>query len=311
MIRAAGLDRHIAMFPMALLEERKEVSMPRIRPCPVFIVRRAQWLAACFALACLPLLTAATKQAVKKPTYEPNLNEVELFDALDRGLVEATVIPKSALQANLFVTNKSGAPLSVKIPEAVVAVHVLKQFFPPGGAQGPAAGQAGGSNAQGGGAQTVGGGVQSGQGNGNGNGIANRAPFGQGNFFFSIASDKTIQLPLKTVCLSHGKPDPRPKMTYRLVKVEEYTTDPVLPEVLKAYVKGEADAQVAQAAAWHLSDKLSWHELAEKNMSQLGGFDPKPYFTEKQIKAAQDLITKVRAEVKAKQPAQVQAEKKI
>lgn len=286
--------------------------MPRHRPSLVCLVLRPRHLAVCLTLACLPLLTAATKQAVKKPSYDPNVAEVELFDALDRGLVDATVIPKSALQGNLFITNKSGAPLSVKIPQAVVAVHVLKQFFPPGGAQGPAA-QAGGGSAQGGGAQTVGGGVQGGQanGNGNGNGIANRAPFGQGNFFFSIASDKTIQLPLKTVCLSHGKPDPRPKMTYRLVKVEEYTTDPVLPEVLKAYVQGDADAQVAQAAAWHLSDKLSWRDLEEKSIPQLGGFAPQPYFTEKQLKAAQDLIAKARKKSQAEQPAKALTEKKL
>lgn len=252
--------------------------------------RRFRFGAVCLALAALPVLLAATKHPVKKPSYDPSYPEVELFDALERGVVESTVIPKSPLQGNLFVTNRSGAPLTVRIPQVVAAVHVLRQAGNPFG--GPASGAT--ANQQNGSAQTVGGSPQSGQ-NGNNSNLP-------GGTFFSIASDQTVQIPLKTVCLSHGKPDPRANMTYRLVPITDVTTDRVLPEVLKSYVKGDVDPQTAQAAAWHLVNDMSWRALKDKKVAQLGGIGPKPYFAERELKSAEVLVSRLKAEIKAASP---------
>lgn len=261
-----------------------------VSPCCVVI---------CLSLCLLALPAEAAKQPIKKLTLDPQAPAVDLFAAIEEGTIETTVIAKSSNEANLFVTNNSSAPLNVKMPPAVVAVQVLKQMFgPPGGVRN----QGQGNNGPGGGnmgqAQSVGGGM-----NGNmvGNGMQNGMPgMNGGNTigFFSVPSHKTVQVPLKTVCLSHGRPDPRPRMKYKLVKLEDYTSDPVLQETLKLVATSESDPQSLQAAVWHLTDKMSWKELRAKQIERLGGHEPLPYFSDSQIEDAEALIDRVREKTK-------------
>ena len=90
------------------------------------------FVAACLAtiLACSLAATAgaASKLPIKKLKHDPDVPSVELFDAIDQGLVETTVIAKNSYEANLFVTNKSDATVSVQFPKTVAAVQVLKQL---------------------------------------------------------------------------------------------------------------------------------------------------------------------------------------
>src|SRR4029079_13538270 len=135
----------------------------------------------------------AAKQPIKKLSLDPGAPVVDLFDAIEEGTLETTVIATNSHEDNLFVTNHSSAPLSVKIPQAVVAVQVLKQFFPQGqriGNQGPG-NQMGNGTGQG---QPISGGAQNG--NGNPNGFQNNGPGmnnGPGGGIFSVASHKTVQ----------------------------------------------------------------------------------------------------------------------
>jgi hypothetical protein len=132
--------------------------------------------------------------------------------------------------------------------------------------------------------------------NGNGNVIGNGFGPGVGPGFFSVSPQKTVQVPLQAVCLQHGKPDPRSRMTYKLVKLEDYTSDPALQETLKRFTAGETELQTAQAAVWHLTDKMSWNDLREKQVERVG-LDPLSYFSDKQIEDAETLIEKVREQV--------------
>lgn len=261
-----------------------------------------QWMCVACALAvCVPLcVTAGIKQPIKKPTYDPALPTIELFEGIDAGTIEATVIPKSAHESNLFLTNKSGSPVSVKLPPAVVAVQVLKQGFGqnPGGN-----GFFNGNNAQNGKTQTGQGQPVGGGPNATGAGNGNNNPFNvPGANFFSVPSEKTVQIPLKTVCLAHERPDPRPKMTYRLVRVEEFSSDPVLHELLKQLASDDVETATAQAAAWHLTDRMSWKELEDKKINHAGGLPDTPYFSKKQIKAAKDFFEKAQEKVKENSP---------
>jgi hypothetical protein len=256
----------------------------------------------CLSLCLLAAPLQAGKQPIRNLTVDPQAPTVDLFEAIEEGTVETTVIPQSANEANLFVTNNSSAAVSVKIPQAVVAVQVLKQFFPQGGRnQGP---QGGNMTGQG---QPLGGGAQNGIGNGVGNGIGNGIGNGPGNGFannngpvgfFSVPSHKTVRVPLKTVCLAHGKSEPRPRMKYRLVKLEDYTNDPALQETLKLVATSDSDLASVQAAVWHFTDKMSWKELREKQIDQLGGLGAVPYFTDKQIEAAEALVHRLREKTK-------------
>src|SRR5579863_7322291 len=268
------------------------------------------FIAACLAVSLSTTAVAASKQPLKKLKHDANIPAVELFDAIEQGLVETTVIAKNSHEANIFVTNKSDAAVSIQLPQAVVATQVLKQIFgPPRGGNTVGPGQQQGGNFGGGAAQPVGGGMGNGQnqgnnvgmtngqgnafGNGNGNGFQNV----RGNGFFSIPAQKTVQVPLTTVCLAHGKPDPRQRMKYQLVKLEDYSNDPVLHETLKLFASGATETETAQAAVWHLTDKMSWSDLKAKQIDRIG-LDPVPYFNEKQVDAAARIVEQARESAK-------------
>lgn len=266
-------------------------------------------IAACLSVSLATVFLApalaASKQPIKKLKHDASIPSVELFDAMEQGVVETTVIARNSHEANLFVTNKSDAPVSIQLPSAVVATQVLKQFFPQRGGNNGIGQQAGGTSG-GGGAQPVGGGMMGGgnqgQGanngamNGNGNGFGNNG-VGNGNGFFSVPPQKTVQVSLNTVCLAHGKPDPRQRMTYRLVKLEDFSNDPVLHETLKLFASGATETETAQAAVWHLTDKMSWNDLKAKQIERIG-LDPVPYFNEKHVEAAEKLVEQARVKAK-------------
>src|SRR5436190_7769182 len=158
----------------------------------VMNVKSRCFVAAGLVISLSTAAVAASKQPLKKLKHDSTIPSVELFDAIEQGLVETTVIAKNSHEASVFVTNKSGAPVSIQVSQAVVVVQVLKQFFPGGGAAGN--GRQAGGKAGGGAAQPEGGGMQGGgqnQGanngmmNGQGNGFGNAAGNGPGNGFFS------------------------------------------------------------------------------------------------------------------------------
>jgi hypothetical protein len=259
---------------------------------------RPRFVVFCLSICLMAAPADAAKQPIKKLKLDPTAPTVDLFDAIEEGTIETTVIAKSSNEANLFLTNNSAAPLNVKIPQAVVAIQVLKQFFPqgnrPGGNQGPG-GPGGNTMGQG---QPIGGGPQNGIGNQNGQQINGPGMNNPQIGIFSVPSHKTVQVPLKTVCLAHGKPDPRPRMTYKLVKLEDYTSDPALRETLKLVAADDTDLQTVQAAVWHVTDKMSWKDLRAKQIERLGGLDPQPYFTEKQVDEAESMHERVQEKVK-------------
>jgi hypothetical protein len=94
----------------------------------------------------------------------PAGEDVELFAAMKQGLVEVQLIPKDSTLCRVFVKNKSGKPLNVKLPDAFAGVPVLAQagVGVPGGGLG-GGGRRGG---YGGGSSYGGGGMNQGFGGG-------------------------------------------------------------------------------------------------------------------------------------------------
>lgn len=242
-------------------------------------------VATCIVVATAFGATGGVKRPLKKLSYDPSAAEVALFDGIESDQLNVFMIPKSSLEGNVFIENKTDKPISVKLPKAVVAVQVLKQGFGPGGGAGGGlggqgqGGQGGGQNQQSGGG-FGGGGQQGGLGGGGGGGIG----------VFSVPPERTAQIPLTSVCLNHGKGEPKPTMTYRLVKLETYTKDPILQELLTMVGTGQYDSRSAQAATWHLTDKMSWEELAAKKIRHVGGTPDEPYFTYEQLSRAQAML---------------------
>jgi hypothetical protein len=126
---------------------------------------------------------------------------------------------------------------------------------------------------------------------------------GGGGGFFSIPPEKTVQIPLTTVCLEHGKTEPRSKMTYKLVKLEEYTSDPALQELLEMVGTGkfENDKAAAQAATWNLANKMSWETLANNEIERLGGVENDPYFTPAQMEAARQIVAQAQGRARERE----------
>ena len=83
-------------------------------------------------------------------------------------------------------------------------------------------------------------------------------------------------------------------MNYKPVPVSKFSKDPVLKSLLKLVASGRIEPKSAQAAAWHLSNKMSWQKLAAKHIKHLGGKPPTPYFTRAQIQRGQMLVEKAK-----------------
>jgi len=125
-----------------------------------------------------------------------------------------------------------------------------------------------------------------------------------GMAIFSVPSEKIVQVQFNSVCLNHRNPTPRPAMEYKLVPVETYTEDPVLQELLANVGTGTVDRGTAQAAAWHLTNKLSWEQLAAHSLEFIGG-RREAIFSRKQIEEAMSLIKQ--AELKSQERAKIAA----
>lgn len=268
--------------------------------------RQASFVALATALALSVAAVSAAEKAKKKSItkagFDPAAEKVDLFDAMDAGQIEVTVLAKDEKQGNLLIENKTDKPLTVQMPDAFVGVPVLKQFG--GGVGMGGIGNGGTNNGTGGNnnqqQQPFGGGLGGGLGGGGVGGFGGGG-FGGGGLgggFFSVPPEKTVRLSYGSVCLAHGKAEPRPRSLYKLVRVEQFTSDPALQELIRMVGTGRMDQQAAQAAAWHLADKMSWQDLARKEVHYLGGQGSQPYFATSTLQKAQMIVAQASASAK-------------
>jgi hypothetical protein len=199
---------------------------------------------------------------------------IELFAARDADQIDAKLIPHDSKAGTVVITNKTKAPLTIKLPEAFAGVPILAQAGRRGGAGNFGGGNVGGNFS--GGGQGLGGGFAGGGGIGAGNGG-----------IFNIGPERVVKLKVVSVCLEHGKPEPNPHMAYELTPLDRFTSDAEVIELVQMLGRGELDQRAAQAAAWHLANDLSWNELAAKvGFKHLNGAT-EPYFSTKELERAQ------------------------
>jgi hypothetical protein len=270
---------------------------------------------------------AGSKDVIRTLSLDESAKIVELFDGMDSGQLQVRVSPKSPQESYVFVKNTTDEPLTVALPKAAVGVHILPQFFNGQGNnpfnnfgnqnqnQNQGLNNQFGGGGQQGRSQNVGGqfqpfnnnqqGLFNNQNNGNGNGNLNQ--FQNGNGFFSIPPEKTVQLKMRTVCLDYGLPDPTPGMKYELRRVETEISNPALVKLLEGFTV-RVDQDAMQAAAWHLSNNLSWGQISGLAGNELIAFTSGTIFDAKAMKMAQALVQE--AEKAAKENPPVQAEDK-
>jgi hypothetical protein len=218
---------------------------------------------------------ADSKSKANKP------ETVHLFDGIKDGRLEVKFITLDSRKANLLIHNTTKQPLSVDLPDAFAGVPVLAQFG--GGGGGQFGGGGGGLGGGGGGGQSVGGGGGGLGGGGGGFG-------GGGGGQFNVPAERVGKLQVKTVCLEHGKPEPRAAMSYSIVPIEEFSQDAELQELLTLVGTGSFSPGAEQAAAWHISNKMSWEELANKRIQRANGTSQR-YFSIPQLREATALVS--------------------
>ncbi len=203
--------------------------------------------------------------------FNPDHESVEMFQAIERGQIEVKIIPRDSTESNVLIENKSDQPLNVELPTAFAGVPVLAQF---GGGMG---GMGGGG---GGGTQAMGGGM-----GGGGGGMG-----GGGGGFFNVAPERVGQFKVPTVCLEHGKRDPRPAVPYVIRPIEEFTDRPAVHALCQMLGSGQLNQRAAQVAAWMLQCDMNWQELAAKRLRFANGTS-RPYFSPLEIQGGIQIAT--------------------
>ena len=242
----------------------------------------------------------------KSQSAAEGFESVEMFSAMSSGDVEVVFKATDAAHANLVVKNNSDRPLAIQMPAAFSAVPVMRQGIAGGGGIGGGGlggGQQGGGGGGfgGGGQQGTGGGIGGGQGGGGIGGGQGGGGQGGGGVF-NIPPGRSGRLQVNTVCLEEGKPEPKSRIEYVIQPLENLNSDPRIFELCRMLANDEISQQVGQAAAWNITDGLSWQEMLVKNRIERMDGSYERYFHPDHIQLAQQVVVAAaqRAEARAK-----------
>jgi hypothetical protein len=229
-------------------------------------------------------VTASARGKKVAPAKLGQAKRVEMFDAMEQGLITVDYIGRDSKEANIIFKNKSDESLDVVLPETFGALPVVAQMMGGMGGMGMGGMGGGGMGGMGGGMGGMGGGMGGmggGQGMGGGfggmggmgggmggmggmgGGMGGMGGMGMGGMM-RVEPDRPRKVTVPTLCLEHGKADPNPRMKYRIVRLSEVNANPEVAELCKALAQGKVPQNTAQAAAWHIANGLSWEELAKK-----------------------------------------------
>ena len=125
---------------------------------------------------------------------------------------------------------------------------------------------------------------------------------------FPLQPHKTRTFRFATVCLEHGKPEPSPRIPYKLQRLESFSGDPRLAFVIDGLASGAVTQKVAQAAAWHIANGLPWERLAAEMIDHAGGDPDEPFFSVAELAAAQVLVAAADKQQNARKPERSQAD---
>ncbi len=241
-------------------------------------VRNWRWGYAGGAIALLLAVAVCAADSPTRPAkigqYDPQAQTVEMFAAIDKGDIAVKLIPKDSTQCKVLIENKTDKPLNVKLPDAFAGVPVLAQ------AAGPGVGPGRGNNSSGN--------NRGNQNQGMGGGMGGMGGMGGGMGMFNVPPEQVGKFVVPTVCLEHGKREPRPKVPYEIKPLEDFTTKPGVREVCQMVGTGKVNQRAAQAAAWHLNNDMTWQEQAAKRIHHADGRS-EPYFSTAEIQAGMQI----------------------
>ena len=211
-------------------------------------------------------LSAAEPAAAK--SGDDDTATVDMFDAMKSGDLDVKIFLRNSHEGQVIIKNNTNQPLNVHLPEAFAAVPVLAQ----------AAGAGGQKSYNNNNKQNQNQGAGGGMGGGGGGGMGGGA--------FNIAAERTVKLKVPVVCLDYGKEEPNAHIPYEIRPIESYCSVPEVKELCVLLGDKKTDQHIAQAAAWHFANQMSWDQLADlKSFPHLPALT-KPYFSAADIQAA-------------------------
>jgi hypothetical protein len=228
-------------------------------------------------------LMAPTSLAMGESSKASKPADMDLFDAMQSGAVDAKFVARNSLQGRIVLQNNTKQPLSIEIPDAFIGVP-MAQF---GGG-----GMGGGGMGGGGGQQSVGGGGGGGRGGG-GRGGGGRGGGGRGGGF-NIPPEKIVRVDVALLCLDHGLKEPSSSNPYAIRPIENYVKDPALIAILAEYGNGNLPVGAAQAAVWNVNSDASWDTLASKLTGTKRNLNREPYFSSDEIRDAMSIVAEAR-----------------
>jgi hypothetical protein len=80
----------------------------------------------------------------------------------------------------------------------------------------------------------------------------------------AVPVGETVELNIPGVCLNYGLPSPTPRNTFRLVDVNEYSSNPRVRRALRSLATYGTSHGVAQAAMWRVCNDLPFEVMAEQ-----------------------------------------------
>jgi hypothetical protein len=237
------------------------------------------------ALCLSPISTTTAAESAQQPAG------VDMFDAIDQGVVDVKFIARDSQRGRLVMTNKTDKAVDVIVPDAFAGVPVVMHQM--GGMGGMGGGMGGGGQQSVGGG---GGGGRGGGGGGRGGGGRGGGGRGGGGGRFNIAPEAVTRVDVPLVCLDHGLKDPTTSKPYEVRPLEDVVTDPAVISVVAAYSNGDLDANATQAAIWHLNSEVSWQELSAKQTGTERNIVRGPYFSADEMKEAMQIVSAARQE---------------
>ncbi len=240
------------------------------------------------------------KRIWKTATPVEGFESTEMFKAMKDGNIEVLIKTIDEKKSNVIVTNKSDKALAIQMPATFAAIPTVNAQVGGGGFGGGGLGGGGqggggfGGGGQGGGGQGAGGGFGGGQGGGGfgggGGGLGGGGRGGGGGGVFNIPPGKAGKVSLTTVCLEHGKQNPNLKMDYTIAPLSSVTSDSSVAEICRMIAADEVAQPVAQAAAWNITDGLSWQKMLVLNrLERMDGYFER-FFSPNQLAFAQQVV---------------------
>jgi hypothetical protein len=207
--------------------------------------------------------TAQTQQPAvsdPEPTSAPALvatETVELLPASKAGELEVVARGHGQEHVDFTIKNLSARRLNVIIPPGLVAASTVGQR----------------AGAGGGGLQSMGLGSVSNREGAFGEFRGTAPPTGlqsvgatdqNRSHLVTVPVGETIKLTLPSVCLNYGLPAPTGRNTFRLMDVDEYSSDPRVRTALRSLATYGTSLGVAQAVMWRVCNDLPFEMMAEQ-----------------------------------------------